>query len=222
MALTDYDLTVDSTTTSDRIFPPSPKPSDISVSIEQATLTSTTNALTTQRRSLGAHRIRLEYSYAPMSADEIQPFIAFFNAMGGQAKAFKLNVPKELINDSNHITDSSSHTSTGTVTAGQRTAIFDGFTPNLGTAIKGGNFIQFSNSNKIYVVAADGGSDGSGNCRIRVEPALLSGIDSSTTLNTFSDDIPLHAIFSSSDIQFDVNSALLYGFKIKFLEQWID
>jgi len=222
MALTNYDLTIDSTNTSLREFPTAVKPTDISISIEQATLTSQTNALTTQRRSLGAHRIRLEYAYAPMSADEVQPFIAFFNAMGGQAKAFKLNVPKELINDSNHITDGSLHTSTGTVAAGQRTAIFNGFGNNLTTAIKGGNFIQPSGSKKIYIVAADGGSDSSGNCRIRFEPALLSGITSSTTLNTFSEDIPLHAIFASSDIQFDVNSALLYGFKIKFTEQWMD
>ena len=94
MAITNYDLTIDSTDASDREFPTTVKPSKISVSIEQPTLTSTTNALTTQRRTLGAHRIQLEYTYPPMDADEMQPFIAFFTAMQGQAKAFKLNVPK--------------------------------------------------------------------------------------------------------------------------------
>ena len=111
MAITDYSY-LDAADATGRVFPTTVKPTKIKVAIEQPTLTSTTNALTTQRRSLGAHRIRLEYTYPPMTADEMQPFIAFFNAMQGQAKAFKLNAPKELINDTTHIADSDTHTST--------------------------------------------------------------------------------------------------------------
>ena len=223
MAITDYAY-LDATDASGRVFPTTVKPSKISVSIEQPTLVSTTNALTSQRRSLGAHRIQLEYTYAPMDADEMQPFIAFFNAMQGQAKAFKLNIPKELINDSTHIADTATHNvliesgSTGAV--GQRVIRVDNFGNNLTTAIKGGNFIQFTNHDKIYVVAADGGSDGSGDCLIRFEPGLLTAVTASHDLNNFDEDIPLHAIFASSTIEFDVNSALLYGFKINFIEQW--
>ena len=221
MAITDYAY-LDATDATGREFPTTTKPSKISVAIEQPTLTSTTNALTTQRRTLGVHRISLEYTYPPMSADEMQPFIGFFNAMQGQTKAFNLKVPKELINDSTHIADGSTHTSTGSYGVGVREVTVDNFGNNLTTAIKGGNFIQFNNHDKIYVVAADGGSDGSGNCKIRFEPALLTAITSSHTLNSFDEDIPLHAIFASSTIEFDVNSALLYGFKIKFIEQWTD
>jgi|TARA_B100000035_G_C20932506_1_gene523678 hypothetical protein len=219
MAITDYSY-LDAADATGRVFPTTTKPSRIQVTIDQPTLVSTTNSLTSQRRSLGAHRIQLEYTYPPMSADEMQPFIAFFNAMQGQGKAFKLNVPKELINDTTHIADSSTHTSTGSYAVGVREVTVDGFGNNLTTAIKGGNFIQFSNHDKIYVVAADGGSDGSGNCKIRFEPALLTAITSSETLNTFNQDIPMHAIFASDKIQFDVNSALLYGFKVNFVEQW--
>jgi hypothetical protein len=223
MAITDYSYLDDADATL-RVFPTTVKPSKISVSIEQPTLTSTTNALTTQRRTLGAHRIQLEYTYPPMDADEMQPFIAFFTAMQGQAKAFKLNVPKELINDSTHIADTATHNvliesgSTGAV--GQRVIRADNFGNSLTTAIKGGNFIQFSNHDKIYVVAADGGSDGDGDCLIRFEPGLLTAVTASHDLNSFDEDIPLHAIFASSTIEFDVNSALLYGFKINFIEQW--
>ena len=223
MAITDYSYLDDADATL-RVFPTTVKPSKISVSIEQPTLTSTTNALTTQRRTLGAHRIQLEYTYPPMDADEMQPFIGFFNAMQGQTKAFKLNVPKELINDSTHIADTATHNvliesgSTGAV--GQRVIRADNFGNSLTTAIKGGNFIQFSNHDKIYVVAADGGSDGDGDCLIRFEPGLLTAVTASHDLNSFDEDIPLHAIFASSTIEFDVNSALLYGFKINFVEQW--
>jgi hypothetical protein len=229
MAITDYSY-LDATDATGREFPTTTKPSKISVAIEQPTLTSTTNALTTQRRTLGVHRISLEYTYPPMTSDEMQPFIAFFNAMQGQTKAFKLNVPKELINDSTHIADGSTHTSTGSYAVGEREVTVDGFPNGLtggpgstNPAIKGGNFIQFSNHDKIYVVAENGGSHASnGTCTIRFEPALLTAITSSHTLNTFDEDIPLHAIFASSTIEFDVNSALLYGFKIKFIEQWTD
>lgn len=223
MAITDYAYLDDADATL-RVFPTTVKPSKIGVSIEQPTLTSTTNALTTQRRTLGAHRIQLEYTYPPMDADEMQPFIAFFTAMQGQAKAFKLNVPKELINDSTHIADTATHNvliesgSTGAV--GQRVIRADNFGNSLTTAIKGGNFIQFSNHDKIYVVAADGGSDGDGDCLIRFEPGLLTAVTASHDLNSFDEDIPLHAIFASSTIEFDVNSALLYGFKVNFIEQW--
>ncbi len=220
MAITNYDY-LDTDDATDRVYPTTTTPLEIGVSIEQPTLTSTTNALTTQRRSLGAHRIRLEYTYPPMEAEEMQKFIAFYNAMQGSAKAFKLNVPKELINDASHITDSSTHTVTTTFAAGEREVRVNGFSGTLDTAIRGGNFIQFSNQDKIYVVAADGGSD-SNECVIRFEPALLEGVTSSTTLNTFSADIPLHAIFAKSELQFDVNSALLYGFKVEFIEQWKD
>lgn len=219
MAITDYSY-LDSADATQRVFPTTTKPSSIKVSIEQPTLTSTTNSLTTQRRSLGVHRIKLEYSYDAMSAEEMQPFIAFFNAMQGQAKAFKLNTPKELINDLEHITDDDTHTSTGSYSAGVREVTVDNFGSNLTTAIKGGNFIQFSNHDKIYVVSANGGSDASGNCKIRFEPALLQNITSGTVLNTFDEDIPMHCIFAADTIQFDVSSALLYGFKINFIEQW--
>jgi len=219
MAITDYSY-LDSSDASLRVFPTTVKPAKITMEVEMPTLVSTTNALTTQRRTTGAHRIRLEYTYAPMDADEMQPFIAFFSAMQGQTKAFKLNVPKELINDSTHIADSSTHTSTGSYSAGTREVTVNGFGNNLTTAIKGGNLVQFSNHDKIYIVSANGGSDGSGNCKIRIEPGLIENITSSHSLNTFSDDIPLHAIFAKSEIQFDVNSALLYGFKINFIEQW--
>ena len=219
MAITDYSY-LDAADATGRVFPTTVKPSRIQVTIDQPTLVSTTNSLTSQRRSLGAHRIELDYTYAPMTANEMQPFIAFFNAMQGQGKAFKLNVPKELINDTTHIADSSTHTSTASYAVGIREVTVDGFGNNLSTAIKGGNMIQFSNHDKIYIVSASGGSDGSGNCKIRFEPALLTAITSSQTLNTFNQDIPMHVIFASDKIQFDVDSALLYGFKVKFVEQW--
>ncbi len=218
MAITDYAY-LDDDDASLRVFPTTVKPAKITVHIEQPTLTSTTNALTTQRRTTGAHRIMLEYKYSPMTADEMQPFIAFFNAMQGSAKAFKLNIPKELINDSTHITDDDVHTCTGSFAIGVREVRVNGFDGTLTTAIKGGNFIQFNNHDKIYVVAADGGS-ASNECVIRFEPALMKAVTSSTTLNTFDEDIPLHAIFAKSEIKFDVNSALMYGFKINFIEQW--
>ena len=219
MALTDYSY-LDSADASDREFPTHILPSKITVTIEQPTLTSTTNALTTQRRSLGAHRIKLEYTYPPMEAEEMQPFIAFFNAMQGQGKAFKLNAPKQLINDETHIADSDTHTVTTSYSSGDNEIIVSGFGNDLDVAIKGGNFIQFSNHDKIYVVAADGGSNASGNCRIRIEPALLENVTNSVTLNTFDEDIPIHAIFANDSFEFDVNSALHYGFKINFIEQW--
>ena len=219
MPQTDYGY-LDSPDASLRVFPTTVKPASIKVDIEQPTLTSTTNSLTTQRRSLGAHRIKLEYTYGAMGGDEIQEFVAFFNAMQGQGKAFKLNAPKELINDLTHIADTATHTSTASYSVGTREVVVNNFGNDLEPAIKGGNFIQFSNHDKIYVVAANGDSDDSGNCNIRFEPALLTSITSSTTLNNFDEDIPIHAIFANDTFSFDVDSALTYGFKVSFLEQW--
>ena len=221
MALTDYSY-LDADDSTGRVFPTHILPNKITVTIDQPTLVSTTNSLTSQRRSLGAHRIELDYTFPAMEAEDLMPFVAFFNAMQGQGKAFKLNAPKQLINDALHITDSDTHTVTTSYSAGTREVVVSGFDTELDIAIRGGNFIQFSNHDKIYVVAANGGSDGSGNCRIRIEPALLENITSSQTLNTFNEDIPLHAIFASDKFQFDVDSALHYGFKVKFVEQWID
>ena len=221
MAITDYSY-LDADDASGREFPNHILPTKIQVTIDQPTLVSTTNSLTSQRRSLGAHRIELDYTYPAMNAEDVQPFVAFFSAMQGQGKAFKLNCPKQLINDAVHIADSDTHTVTTSYSSGIREVVVNGFDADLDVAIKGGNFIQFSNHDKIYVVSANGGSDASGNCKIRIEPALLQSITSSETLNTFSEDIPLHAIFASDKFQFDVDSALHYGFKVKFVEQWID
>ena len=221
MALTDYSY-LDSSDSTLREFPTHILPNKIKVTIDQPTMVSTTNSLTSQRRSLGAHRIELEYTYPPMEAEDLMPFVAFFSAMQGQAKAFKLNAPKQLINDTVHTSDSNTHTVTASYSTGTREVIVNGFDADLDIAIRGGNFIQFSNHDKIYVVAANGGSDASGNCRIRVEPALIENVTSSETLNTFSDDIPIHAIFAKDKIEFDVDSALHYGFKVNFVEQWKD
>ena len=68
MAITDYSY-LDSSDASLRVFPTTVKPAKITMEVEMPTLVSTTNALTTQRRTTGAHRIRLEYTYAPMDAD---------------------------------------------------------------------------------------------------------------------------------------------------------
>jgi hypothetical protein len=219
MALTDYSY-LDAEDASGREFPTHILPSKVKVTVDQPTLVSTTNSLTSQRRSLGAHRIELDYTYPPMSATDLMPFVAFFSAMQGQGKAFKLNAPKQLINDTVHIADTATHTVTASYSTGTREVVVNGFDADLDIAIRGGNMIQFSNHDKIYIVSADGGSDGSGNCRIRIEPALIENVTSSETLNTFSEDIPIHVIFASDKIEFDVDSALLYGFKVKFVEQW--
>ena len=219
MPLTDYTY-LDSPDATLREFPTHILPNKIQVTVDQPTLVSTTNSLTSQRRSLGAHRIELEYTFPAMEAENLMPFVAFFNAMQGQTKAFKLNAPKQLINDAEHITDTDTHTVTTSYSAGTREVVVDNFDADLDIAIRGGNLIQFSNHDKIYVVSANGGSDGSGDCRIRFEPALLESITSSETLNTFSEEIPIHVIFASDKFTFDVDSALHYGFKVKFVEQW--
>ena len=90
MALTDYSY-LDADDASGREFPNHILPNKIQVTIDQPTLVSTTNALTSQRRNLGAHRIELDYTYPPMDAEDLQPFVAFFSAMQGQGKSFKLN-----------------------------------------------------------------------------------------------------------------------------------
>ena len=221
MALTTYTNLNADQDASGRTFPNHIKPSSIKVEIHQPTLVTTSNALTIQRQSLGTHRIHLDYTYPPMSADELQPFLAFFTAMRGSALAFKLNAPKELINDATHIADDDVHTSTASYAVGVREVVVNGFDNNLTTAIKGGNMIQFSNHDKIYVVAANGGShETNGTCRIRFEPCLLTAITSAHTLNTFDEDIPIHVIFANDSIKFDVDSALNYGFKVQFIEQW--
>ena len=223
MAYTNYAY-LDATDNTGRVFPTDVKPSQIKVSISQPTLTTTTNALLTQRRTLGLHSIELTYTYPPMEADELQKFVAFFNAMQGSAKAFKLNAPKELINDSTHIADSVIKNVTTSYSAGDKEIIIDNCGTSLEPAIKGGNFIQFSDAghDKIYVIVADANSIGDGTCKIRIEPGLHTGITASTNLNRFSDVIPIHAIFKNDTIKFDVNSALLYGFEVSFVEQWED
>lgn len=90
-----------------------------------------------------------------------------------------------------------------------------GFTPSSSGVAKAGDFVQFFGDAKVYRVASDANSDGSGNATITLVQALLASPADGSAVNVS----PVFTVAVTSDLfEVTIKTGGLYDFALDFVE----
>ncbi len=186
-------------------FPTTPVASTINITGISPTLTSLTHSLKRQARSRGGQRWLIEATYPPMTRSDFSPLWAFANAQKGQYSTFDYKPP---------IYKDSSGTATGTLlvnnvagyTAGDTSITCDGLTGTL----KAGDFIKFSDHDKVYTLTSDGSTT------LTIEPPLLGSVSDNSTVTY--NDVPFTMAFAEDKQVLSMGVDQMIGFSIKLVE----
>lgn len=155
-------------------------PSSVRMIVERPVLKSTTRSLKEIRVGTGAHRTGWEFEYPPMTQDEADPFIAFFELAKGGARDVQIFVPKTVMPNTESVfynvdVDVASNfliIESGK-TLGSDEMILSGLQPGYaaGFYLKG---IYFNFGDKAYRITDATTVDDYGRTAIKFEPPLVS------------------------------------------------
>lgn len=159
-------------------LPTAPAPARVAIRDVQPTLVSTAHSLKRLARSRGGQRWGLDYEYASLSREQFDALWAFLVAQRGQYEAFYV-VPPRI--------SRSKGAGGGTATVassalGVRAVTVSGASAGVTGWAKAGDYLKFSNHDKVYVLTADVNTDGAGAATVSFEPALISDVTAATLI----------------------------------------
>ncbi|MDD5297672.1 MAG: hypothetical protein PHU46_12235 [Rhodocyclaceae bacterium] len=162
-------------------FPASPAPAALNLRSIQPTRTSDAHNLSTSARTVGAQRWGFKLSWKARRRPDMMPVIAFALAQRGRADAFLFVPPgfePQGVATGTPVSLASPQTGASIVTSG--------WTANVSTILKAGDFVKFSSHSKVYMVTADAVSDPLGNATLTIQPTLRQAINA--------DSLTVHAV----------------------------
>lgn len=156
-------------------------PSDIKFRAEKLESVFTTSVSRTgggQRRAAKrpAHYWRLELETQLLSPADARRVYAFAIAQEGRFNVF--SVPSQVFKQPQGA-GGGTPVLNGAASAGQNTVLTSGW-PNSQTVLKAGDLVQFGDHPKVYMIAADAVSNGSGQAGLVIRPQLVKAFDSAT------------------------------------------
>ena len=190
-------------------FPTSPKPRSIRIKSITPNMVSETHSMKRQVRQRGAHRWLIEATYPPMTRAQFAPIWAFVVAQKGQYSTFDY-VPEGISSSSGNLVGT---LVSGVASAGASTiASITGLQSGL---LKAGDFIKFSEHDKVYMLTADIETD-SGFSTITIEPPLLSAVSTDDTIVSESVSFKMALSQDQQETGIDVNS--MHSFELFMIE----
>lgn len=193
-------------------FPSSPLPSSINLGSTWGTLMDMTQSGRRNVRQLGAHKWTINCSFPPtMNRDQFAPIWAFLMAQQGRFETFTfvsedLKAPRGAAAGT-PVVNGASQTGLSLIT--------DGWTNNI-LQMKAGDIFKIVGDNKVYMVTADGTSDGSGNLTLAISPPLLSSPGDGVALTV--SDVPFTMQLEEDRFEYSVSGPLLYQLGIRMIE----
>jgi hypothetical protein len=143
---------------------------------------------------------------------------AFINNQHGRLESFTITPP---------VIASTSGTATGTVTVVDDSSIDPAYNITAGSTaipvsggtgtLKAGDFIKFSNHNKVYQLTADTDLDGSTIDTINIFPALTTAVTGATTVTY--NDVPFRVFLNSDQSTFATDVEGFYRYEIEVREE---
>ena len=115
----------------------------------------------------------IELTTSPLPYAQGMAAAAYLDSLKGSLEIIKLPVPLP------NLVNRSGLTNTSADDAGDKVASINGFSNNLNNAVLAGDFIQFTNHQKVYRIVNNAASNGSGQLSATITPELFK----STTLN---------------------------------------
>jgi len=154
---------------------------------------STTIANRMIRRDIGGQFWTVRLNTSSLTQAEMSELYAFIVSQNGQYESFTVVPP---IHGNSRGTASGTVTITQTYAAGLKTVRANGAT---GTLLKG-DFIKFSNHDKVYMLTSDVNMDASSEDTINIFPGLFTAVTSATTVTY--DNVPFKVMLNESNTNF--------------------
>ena len=203
-------------------------PRTVAVTIERPILKSITRSLKEVRVGTGAHRMSFDFEYPPMTSEEADDFIAFFELAKGGARDVQIFIPYIVMPNTESLfynVDLDVASSRLFIESGKAIGsdemVISGLQPGYGARL---NFrgIYFNLGDKVYRITDATNVDDYGRCAIKFEPPLLSTdgsfIRGRTTNDTRGQFFALRAKLVDDTLDYSVDSAGLYRLRFKFVE----
>jgi hypothetical protein len=193
-------------------------PSFPSVDFTDCSISSNTPTLVTrsingveERATIAGQYWSVAATFRNISDSERRQLLGFIMKSRGPYSTFDLTLPTTL--------DDSTGNYTGTITVATATAGNLSFTATVSASntliLKAGDFIKFSNHNKVYMVTDDATSVGT-NLTVNVYPAIRTSATSSHTVTH--KNVPMTVRFATDNIPFNLDQKLFSSVDIDFVE----
>tara|TARA_Y100000310_G_scaffold54745_2_gene50165 strand:+ start:487 stop:1089 length:603 start_codon:yes stop_codon:yes gene_type:complete len=195
------------------ILPTSPAFSSLIVQSVQPTFISRSISGRRQARQTHGQYFKMTATYPPMTRAEFAPINAFITKQRGRYESFSL-IPPVL--NAGLGSPAGTPLVNGASQTG-RTIVTDGWTTADTVVIfKAGDYLKFSNHDKVYTVTEDATSDGSGDETISIEPALItSPADNSAITYT---SVPFTVAMTTRVQEFSTGTSGLYEYELDLEE----
>jgi hypothetical protein len=187
-------------------FPNTTKAKQIKIRGESPTFVSVTHSMKRQVRSRGnVHQWSIEAIFPRLERDAFAPIWAFVQSQAGRYESFTYIPP--IYGSTRSATESGTLTVSTASTRGSSTVAVSG---SNGGGLLTGDFIKFSNHDKVYMLTSDGSTS------LSVFPPLHSDVSTTTTV-TYSDVPFLVALEKDrNDVKIETNGLATY--KLRFME----
>lgn len=184
---------------------------DCSVSSNTPTLVTKSINGVEERATIAGQYWTVGATFRNLSDSERRQIIGFIMKSRGPYSTFDLTLPTTL--------DDSTGNYTGTITVATATAGNLSFTATVSASntliLKAGDFIKFSNHNKVYMVTDDATSVGT-NLTVSLYPAIRTSATSSHTVTH--KNVPMTVRFATDNIPFSLDQKLFSSVDIDFIE----
>lgn len=186
-------------------LPTSPVARSASINSQQNTIVSVTSSGRKQARQIDGQRFAITLQYPPMSRSEFSPIKAFIMKQRSQLESFTVIPPTE-----SNAQGTASGTPTGTASAGATSITLGG--TGTGTLLAG-DYIKFSNHDKVYMVVADNSDISTGT--LTIEPPLRTAV--SATDITY-DNVPFTVSLTNDIQEYNIGTTNLYAYELDVVE----
>lgn len=196
-------------------LPAVPKPSDLTIRSFTPTLVSVAHNLRRIARTLGAHRWSMDLSWVGYERDNMAEIFAFMMQQEGQYQNFQIIIPGHESPRGQFDSGSDSPIVLGAGQTGNSVSI-TGCRSDITNLLVKGDFLQFTNHAKVYMVTEDFSTDGLGEGSIEIYPALQeSPVDSEAIIV---ENVTMTVAATRDIIETPIRPPLVYNFNLQVVE----
>jgi hypothetical protein len=171
----------------------------------------------TRRLGQGHQYYTFGVKYPQLVTRDFGPILAFVAAQAGPVDSFTIVLPDVSYSKAANAAAIGSPVTQAALTAGQKTCVVSGLTPNTNQVLRAGDFFKFANHTKVYMAVADLNANGSGVGTLNFAGALVESVGSGVALIT--DQVPFTVCIDSDVQEFSLEPGMT-SFEIKMRETW--
>lgn len=192
-------------------LPASPAPAQMEIRDYQPTLVSTAHSLRRHARSRGGQRWLFNLGWPSMSRAQFDALWAFLVAQRGQYETFSFVPPR--ISRSKGLLGGTATVATAAI--GSSAVTVSGASPNVTGWAKAGDYLKFSNHDKVYVLTQDVSTNGSGAASVYFWPGLQVAAVGATLVLT---DVAWRVARTEDQLATVMTEGGRYGLSVSLIE----